>query len=66
MKGVEVVNKRHDVAMRLLQALKEEAEAERDPLTQKPVLYTDALARARLIEVMDIFRSPRRPRRLTP
>lgn len=46
-----MVPKRHDVAMRLLAALKEEAKVEKDADTSETVLRVDALARARLIEV---------------
>lgn len=48
---MEVVQKRHQVAIRLWEALKEEVKMEKDLVTSKPVLHVDALERARLIEV---------------
>lgn len=51
---MEVVPKRHAVALRLLEALKEEAKVALDPGTSEALLYTDALARARLIEVTHV------------
>ena len=57
MQGVELVPKRHAVALRLLEALKEEAKVALDPGTSEALLYTDALARARLIEVTCLSRT---------
>lgn len=62
VQGVEIVPKRHDVAVRLLEALMVETSTNHiasDPASSssvtdsRPLLYTEALARVKLVQVKE-------------